>query len=693
MSFLEPLFLLAMPLIGLPILIHLLNQRRHKTAPWAARDFVLQASNMGRGMANMRHWIVLALRTLAIAALIFAISRPLASRIPGLSFLGTQRTQMVVMDRSPSMAIRDSETGLTWRESVLNQLQHHLQTVGGRKYLVHSLSNEFVDIQQSDLVGMLETEVTDTQANLPELIERTLQHIETQAIGPTDIWVCTDWQASDWRLDSGRWNRIREQLESSSEIKLHFLTPQDQDEFNLAISASNVNLVREGDKHFLYLDFSIQQTSGQIQQRKIPVQVSIANNERNVEVEMVADNFQYQQLKVEVSPTSLTGGGVIRLPHDNNDNDNQFYFSYAPSPERNSVIVSDHQEVADLLELVCSTPFDSKNKFNCQVLPVNGQSQIAWQNTALLVWHAPLPTGVVADQLAQFVADGGNVIFLPTETIGTQSELFGVRWGEWEAKLEAEQSSNGLDPQASSLVSFQDNSASQPFQVAQWRTEDDLLATDESGRQLPLKSISCTRRCNIFSESAAVLASFEDGRPFLVRAITDSGGVYFLSTTPDEATSTFTHDGIALYVMLHRALEQGTAALAGKKQLDTADRFLTEPHIQSQRWKSLEFNERSVAEDQRAFYAGVYQADDQIIAINRPVSEDNTGAVEKAEITELLGEDSFDLISTAANSLSGLTNEIWKLFIIAMVIALIAEGWYSLPAKKKPLSLPTEAIA
>ncbi len=701
MSFLQPLLLLAMPLIGLPILIHLLNQRRHKTAPWAARQFVLQATNMGRGMANVRHWVVLALRSLAIAALIFAIARPLASRIPGLGFLGSQRTQMIVMDRSPSMAIRNSSSGLTWRESALNQLQDHLQNVGGQQILFHSLTDEPVVVGRTNLLEMLETVTTDTQSNIPELIERTLKHVSQQAVGPADIWVCTDHQASDWRLDSGRWSRIREQLQQSPEVKLHILTPEALDEFNLAISTSNVKLTRSGDRHFVSLDFSVQQTSGPIEQRTVPVQIELAGTSHDVEIEMVAGDYRYQQLKIELPPQqaseAFVGGGVVRLPHDSNERDNQYFFSFAPQPARSTVVVSDDPEISELMNLVCSTPFDSQQKFSCTVLPADGYAEIDWEKTALLVWHAPLPSGDVADRLQTFIAAGGNVVFLPVEAAGAQPELLGVRWGEWEAKSVAIGAENKPNDRTTPILNArlnnsegrgQNSAESTAFQVAQWRTEDDLLATDESGRVLPLGSIACDRRCDIRSDSAATLATFADGQPLLVRAITESGGAYFLATTPDEATSTFTDDGIVLYVMMHRAIEQGAASLAANKQLETGDVSLAD----TERWQPLGLNVNLVAEDQRAFFAGAYQSDNQVIAINRPVSEDTTNSIDETAVAEVLGNDAFNLIQTSADSLSGLTNELWKLFVIGMIMALIAEGWFSLPAKKKPSVLESRAI-
>ncbi|OYW12243.1 MAG: hypothetical protein B7Z55_18440, partial [Planctomycetales bacterium 12-60-4] len=41
MSFLQPLLLAALPLVALPIIIHLINQRRFQTIRWGAMMFLL----------------------------------------------------------------------------------------------------------------------------------------------------------------------------------------------------------------------------------------------------------------------------------------------------------------------------------------------------------------------------------------------------------------------------------------------------------------------------------------------------------------------------------------------------------------------------------------------------------------------------------------------------------------------------
>src|SRR5439155_9899397 len=75
MTFLQPMLLIALPLVALPIVIHLINQRRYQTIRWAAMIFLLAANRMSRGYAELRQWLILLFRTLAVGTLVFAVSR------------------------------------------------------------------------------------------------------------------------------------------------------------------------------------------------------------------------------------------------------------------------------------------------------------------------------------------------------------------------------------------------------------------------------------------------------------------------------------------------------------------------------------------------------------------------------------------------------------------------------------------
>ena len=79
MSFLQPWLLAALPLVALPVIIHLINQRRFQSIRWAAMMFLLSAQRMARGYSRLRQWLIMLFRMLVVAGLILAVSRPLAS--------------------------------------------------------------------------------------------------------------------------------------------------------------------------------------------------------------------------------------------------------------------------------------------------------------------------------------------------------------------------------------------------------------------------------------------------------------------------------------------------------------------------------------------------------------------------------------------------------------------------------------
>ncbi|MFO0917224.1 MAG: BatA domain-containing protein [Planctomycetaceae bacterium] len=134
MNFLQPWMLLALPLVALPIVIHLINQRRYQTIPWAAMMFLLAANRMSRGYARIRQWLILTMRTLAVAGLIFAISRPLLSG--WLALTGRAESTLILLDRSPSMSQQASGTNASKRDSGLRQLSQILALIGSSRWVL-----------------------------------------------------------------------------------------------------------------------------------------------------------------------------------------------------------------------------------------------------------------------------------------------------------------------------------------------------------------------------------------------------------------------------------------------------------------------------------------------------------------------------------------------------------------------------
>ena len=193
MTFLQPILLAGLPLVALPIIIHLINQRRYQTIRWAAMMFLLAANRMSRGYARLRQMLILLFRMLAVAGLIFAVSRPLASGWLGRAAGGRPDTTIILLDRSPSMRQQGPGTVISKLEAGRHQLARTLGVLGsGRWVLIESTTNVAREIESPDaLLKLTATEPASTSADLPAMLEAARDYIRDNRAGRTEIWICS----------------------------------------------------------------------------------------------------------------------------------------------------------------------------------------------------------------------------------------------------------------------------------------------------------------------------------------------------------------------------------------------------------------------------------------------------------------------------------------------------------------------
>ena len=101
--FLQPVFLYGLVAASIPLLIHLLNRRRIKRIRFPAVRFILLSQRRITRSYRLRHWLILALRTVAIMLLVFLLARPMFQSGVGLFAGGGSHASVVVLDNSLSM--------------------------------------------------------------------------------------------------------------------------------------------------------------------------------------------------------------------------------------------------------------------------------------------------------------------------------------------------------------------------------------------------------------------------------------------------------------------------------------------------------------------------------------------------------------------------------------------------------------
>ena len=93
----------------------------------------------------------------------------------------------------------------------------------------------------------------------------------------------------------------------------------------------------------------------------------------------------------------------------------------------------------------------------------------------------------------------------------------------------------------------------------------DLLAHVESGDALRLNQL-LTFATAPLKAPGHLWQGFQDEASLLTRVATDRGAVYFCSTLPTAQFSSLEREGVVFYVMLQRALAEGSRSLAVASQ-------------------------------------------------------------------------------------------------------------------------------
>ena len=654
MTFLQPFILFALPLIALPILIHLINQNRHRTIPWAATMFLLQAKRMARGMARLRYILIMIARMLAVAGLIFAISRPMSGGWLGLTTSGAPELTVVILDRSVSMEEQDPKTKRSKRETAIEKLASVFRDLGRntRIALFDSATGQRFDLNSPEaLMELPETAPTSTSADIPALMQEATEYILTNEAGRTDVWICSDLRQSDWNPSGGRWESVREQLRNRNGVRLYLLAYQDLAPDNLAVSVSGVHRRETAEGAELVMDLKITRATTTNDPVQVPITFVIGGARSTVNLELTGTQLVRNGHTIPIDRESKRGWGRVELPRDANSSDNVFDFVYAEPAVQKTVIVSDDAGVADLLRLAAATPSDRSLVYDAQIVPEAQAAVIEWDKTAFVIWQAPLPTDVLAKQLESFVAMGGCVMFFPPEA-PTDAAVFGTHWGQWQ------------EPQDSDH-----------FALSRWRTDADVLSNTLSGTPLPVGQVVTYRSCEIVNENATVLAQLEKGPPLLLRAPTDQGAVWFCSTLPTTENSNFVSNGITFYVMIQRAVARGAAALGEARQYDCG----ALKSSVAEAWTPLDDVSGRVLLSQRTINSGLYESEEAAFALNRPLAEDAVEFVSDGTLEQVLNGLNYTRIDDKAGSTMALASEVWRTFLVLMIIALMAEALLCVP--------------
>lgn len=190
-------------LIAVPILVHLFARTRPPQYLFSSVAFIARVVRQTLRIRRPRQWLVLLLRTLAVAALVMLIMRPVGFASRGAATAFERRNVVLLVDRSASMAY--AEGGQTRFASASAEASAVLGGLTGRdraNLVWLDAGPDAVFPEMGVNVGFLQNAIRRAGVSREEgHVEAALQHAASllaEAEGRKELCIISDFQQTQW---------------------------------------------------------------------------------------------------------------------------------------------------------------------------------------------------------------------------------------------------------------------------------------------------------------------------------------------------------------------------------------------------------------------------------------------------------------------------------------------------------------
>ena len=642
MTFLQPIALLGLLFALTPVIIHLLNLLRHRTVPWAATRFLFQARKNSSRLSKLKRWLTLLLRVLALAALAFMIARPMTGGDSLFSLSnGSPEILVLVLDRSASMETTTEKDSLTKRQKALEAFQSFARPwTESRLVVLDSALEEpfFIDRAHSIKDKALHRFFgpTDTAADLPGTLSKTLEWLEETGIGTAEILVVSDMQSSNWGLERNAnvLEKINRTLSEKKDFwKLSFLTMADPPPYNLSLSVDQVNRMPNKVEPVLNLR---KRGKGK---EEVRLSTQVNGKSDILEVKWESQSVLWRPT-FELKNEPLEGWISITCPDDFCQFDNICYLTYGSTePPQVAVRASDPRT-----SLILRSASQTEQGDLADSLPLSGFGEKDLLSRKILIHQGEI-NSEIEGVLEEFVVKGGRLVLFPTETKSEDGSKL-LSWNPIEEKQEDE-----------------------IFLVSNWREDSGILANSSDGNRLPLDRLEIKRRRT--PKQGETIAYYSDGKPFLSSLTLGQGVIYAFSTLPLDNWSSMS-DGYVLVPALQRLIEESSSSNSFIQSWFCGEKESKETTL---------FEPIDDAKDNVPYlHAGIYRINGRLTAVNRPKSENETQFLKVEKILEKLPDISSRILEDELSSGSTDRSEVWSIFLTLCLFLLLGEAFLGQPA-------------
>ncbi|MFY8022263.1 MAG: BatA domain-containing protein [Bacteroidia bacterium] len=405
MQFINPTFLYALGFLTIPIVIHLFNFRRPKKLVFSDIRFLKQILLQNKKQRQVKHYLILLLRILALAALIFAFANPFIPK--GKEAIQSDAAVMIYIDNSFSMNANGKEAEL------LEEAKNKARTIINSYSDGHSfqiLSNDFeskhrLQYAKKDILGLLdEIKISAASKSFNQILARQKSQTEK---GTIPYWI-SDGQSAQFKIS---------EYKPDSNIQINFIPLQAQNTANIWIDTvwitdpivkkNQVFKIKTVLKNGSENDVENQSVSLMMDgaQKAIQTFSCKAGSSETIEFELQLNDGNWHQASVKIVDYPISF-------------DDEYYFTFKVADRVNILQVYDGNPNPAFTQLYQLDETYQLKKAQLQSLKY---SELNLYNLVILDGLKNISTGLFVE-LERFAKEGGIVMVLPSTEATIQYE-------------------------------------------------------------------------------------------------------------------------------------------------------------------------------------------------------------------------------------------------------------------------------
>ena len=410
MNFLFPTFLIGLTAIAIPIIIHLFNFRKYKKVYFTNVQFLKELKQESDSKSKLKEWLILAMRILAIACLVFAFAQPF---IPGkIKAIQGEKAISIYIDNSFSMESTNKKGTLLENAK---QYATEIANTFNASDKFQLLTNDFEGkhqrlVSKEEFIEQLnEVKISSATKSINDVVKRQQDFLQNNSSKNKRIFLLSDFQKNTSAIS-------KSDIDTSVAISF------------IPISSTEVNNV--------FIDSVWFETPVQQFETQQIIHATIINKS-NKDIENGSLKLYINEAQVSLASFDVTAGnkkdvsisftvkikginkGVLKIEDYPITYDDNFYFSFNAQTTIKALVINgkDTRTAGNFRSLM-----QDDSLF---IYKENNESSIDYSlftNTNIIVLNelSSLTSGLTSE-LQKFVSNGGSVVIFPNKKADLES--------------------------------------------------------------------------------------------------------------------------------------------------------------------------------------------------------------------------------------------------------------------------------